>query len=128
MNSIDLIFYSNFQGDARRSKQYIVNQNNQNNLQHNPQKQHSVQPPRPTTTFTPPTQKQTTVSTTTLRPAFEQTRVIAASTYRPSVAPKSTFAEKTTAAYKVSNNNNNNNNDFFKHQKTSDVNGMFNGI
>ncbi|CAO1433177.1 unnamed protein product [Diamesa tonsa] len=110
--------------DARRSKQYIVNQNNQNNLQHNPQKQHSVQPPRPTTTFTPPTQKQTTVSTTTLRPAFEQTRVIAASTYRPSVAPKSTFAEKTTAAYKVSNNNNsnNNNNNFFKHQKTSDVN------
>ena len=112
------------QGDARRSKQYIVNQNNQNNLQHNPQKQHSVQPPRPTTTFTPPTQQHTTVSTTTSRPAFEQTRIIAASTYRPSVAPKSTFAEKTTAAYKVSNNNN----DFFKHQKTSDFNGMFNRV
>ena len=111
------------QGDARRSKQYIVNQNNQNNLQHNPQKQHSVQPPRSTTTFTPPTQQHTTVSTTTLRPIFEQSRIIAASTYRPSIAPKKSYAEKTTAAYKVSNNNNNNK-DFFKHQKTSDFNGI----
>lgn len=64
-------------GDARRSKQYIVNQNKQN----------TVQAPRPTTSARPAPPSTTT---TTIRPpTYEQTTTrVAVSTYRPTSQPK----------------------------------------
>jgi hypothetical protein len=78
--------------DARRSKQYVVNQSKQN----------TVQTPRPTTTTARPsttTYRTTTTrapTTTPHRPTFEQT--VAVSTYRPSSQPKHHFNDNVVAS------------------------------
>jgi hypothetical protein len=79
-------------GDARRSKQYIVNS-----------QQNTVQPPRPTTTARPKPPPSTTAytTTTTIRPTFEQTTArIVPSTYNPTVKPNNNFNVNAVSTYR----------------------------
>lgn len=85
-----------FSGDARRSKQYIVNQSKQN----------TIASSRPTTV------RQTTSSsttTTTLRPTYEQTTTrIVPSTYRPTQQPRNQFNDNNVVStYRPAHNFNN---------------------
>ncbi|CRK88454.1 CLUMA_CG002259, isoform A [Clunio marinus] len=80
--------------DARRSKQYIVNQNKQN----------TVPTTRPTTTIRqlPPS---TTTTTTTPRPSYEPTTSrIVVSTYRPTSQPRNQFQDNVVSTYRPTNN------------------------
>jgi hypothetical protein len=88
-----------FTGDARRSKQYIVNQSKQN----------TVAPTRQTTTSRPSpspfTAPSTTTTTTTFRPTYEKTSTarIVPSTYRPTTQPKSQFVDNSISTYRPKN-------------------------
>lgn len=89
-----------FSGDARRSKQYVVNQSKQNAVQTS-SRPTTTTTVRPTTTAyrTTTTHRTTTTqasTTTTHRPSFDQT--FAVSTYRPSPQPKHHFNDNVVAS------------------------------
>lgn len=110
--TFSLCLFTYFPGDARRSKQYIVNQNQQNLIQ---------SPTRPTTTIRSHPPSTIITTTTTLRPTYEQTtrRFVAStvlSTPQPFRAPApqpfakivdhKTTTSKTTAQPKAKFNDN----------------------
>lgn len=90
--------------DARRSKQYIVNQNKQSTAAATTRSTSTV---RPQPSFPPSTTSSTTTTTTTaFRPTFEYTTTrVAVSTYRPTSQPKNLFNDNSiVSTYRPSHN------------------------
>lgn len=100
-----ICWFSYLPGDARRSKQYIVNQEKQNT-------------PKTTTTTRAPTTRITT-TTTTHRPTYEQTTRIVASTYRPAHQPNHFNDNVAASTYRPAHN-------FFINPKVSQGSGKLN--